>query len=282
MGILADWDRWMKDERDFTDATRSGYMHKIQTTQRWLGCDITQASTEQLREFILSRAKPITREAYRQSLGSLFRYLCSVGERNDNPTLGLPVYRRHRGLPRPYSAVNLTRYLNAAASVGPRELVMGLLGSDCGLRVSEAAKVQWSDIEDAGLRVRGKGRKERIVPVGPVMRQALSAWGFECPSARFIFPGPRGHLEAGTLLKLHHELLEVAGLRTHDFGQDGFHRLRHSFATEALIASGYDLLSVQQLCGHSSPATTQIYALVASSRRTEVVQAMYQGRLFEL
>ncbi|MBY0337829.1 MAG: tyrosine-type recombinase/integrase, partial [Acetobacteraceae bacterium] len=148
-----------------------------------------------------------------------------------------------------------------------RDTALFTLLYGCGLRISEALSLSVADAplpgSDAALRIRGKGGKERVVPVLPAVREAMAAYaryraGAEPNDPLFI--GARGkRLDPAIAQKALREYRRLAGLPEHATP----HALRHSFATH-LLAGGADLRAIQELLGHASLSTTQRYTSVDS------------------
>ena len=132
-----------------------------------------------------------------------------------------------------------------------------------GLRLAELVGLDWNgvDLELATLRVLGKGRKERLVPITDPCLQALRAWKESGNSeAPVVFPGRNGRMGRSTVER------EVArALHSTDRSADWPHALRHSFATH-LLDGGADLVAVKELLGHGSLAATQVYTHVSVER----------------
>ena len=140
-----------------------------------------------------------------------------------------------------------------------------------GLRIAEALSLDVRDVPgpDAPLRVIGKGSKERIVPVLPVVRTAIGAWLAKHPDRQPdspLFLGARGkRLDPAVAQKTMREYRRLNGLPEHATP----HALRHSFATH-LLAGGADLRSIQDLLGHASLSTTQRYTSVDEAQLMDV------------
>ena len=257
--------------RDLADATAA------------LGADVRPgiASAEQLQAYVaglgargLSAATVARRIA---ALRAYYRHLILLGVRSDNPAAALDLPKRSRHLPRTLSATEAERLVEAANGVTPRDLrdralVELLYGA--GLRVSEAIGSERGgiDLDNAIVRVRGKGDKERIVPIGRPAVEALRVYlarGRPFLDVRHrpeVFLNARGGglTRAGAFLIVR-GLAAKAGLdpaRVHP------HLLRHSFATH-LLEGGADLRSVQELLGHADLATTELYTHVSDRRRRE-------------
>jgi integrase/recombinase XerC len=150
-----------------------------------------------------------------------------------------------------------------------RDVALFTLLYGCGLRIGEALGLDLRDAPlpgaEAALRVRGKGEKDRLVPVLPVVRQAMAAWIAQHPDQRPdapLFVGARGgRLDAAVAQRNLRNWRRLAGLPEHATP----HALRHSFATH-LLGGGADLRAIQDLLGHASLSTTQRYTAVDGAR----------------
>lgn len=147
-----------------------------------------------------------------------------------------------------------------------RDVALFTLLYGCGLRISEALSLDLRDAplpgSDAALRIRGKGGKERVVPVLPAVRQAMAAWLAQHPEPGNpdapLFVGARGaRLDPAVAQRSLRTWRRLAGLPEHATP----HALRHSFATH-LLGGGADLRAIQELLGHASLSTTQRYTKV--------------------
>jgi integrase/recombinase XerD len=225
------------------------------------------------------------------AMRQFFRFLVSDGARADDPTSGLDTPRLGRPLPKILGEAEVERLIAAAASRPDEEGVrlrclLELLYAT-GLRVSELVGLPLAGAQrdPRFLLVRGKGGRERVVPLSAPAREALALY-LECRDrflprgklanpkmARWLFPsrGQEGHLtrqRCGQLLK---ELALAAGL---DPTLLSPHVLRHAFASH-LLDHGADLRSVQQMLGHADIATTQIYTHVQSERLRRLVESAH-------
>jgi integrase/recombinase XerD len=255
------------------------------------------ASTEDLRRYLarLDAQGMASRTVARRlsALRQYHKFLLSEGMRDDDPTAILAAPRQGRRLPKYLAEEDVGRLIACAAEdESPEGLrlnaIVELLYAS-GLRVSELVSMPLGAVAShanapnsrAGARtitVRGKGSKERLVPLGKPARAALDAYlsvrGLFLDKgnpSRFLFPsnGAQGHLtrhRCGQLLK---DLALKAGL---DPVKVSPHVLRHAFATH-LLAHGADLRSVQQMLGHADIATTQIYTHVEAERLRSLVEA---------
>jgi integrase/recombinase XerD len=260
---------------DLADFARAAVSEPIET-----------ATTEDLRQYLsrLAKAKLAPRTAARRlsALRQFYRFLVLDGVRKDDPTAALDTPRLGRPLPKLVSEAEMTLLLDAArAKPGPDGLRLVCLlellyGS--GLRVSELVGLPLAATrgDQRFLLVRGKGDKERLVPLGAPARAALAAYlaarGHfldDGASSRWLFPSrsAEGHLTrrwCGMLLK------ELALIARIDPARLSPHVLRHAFATH-LLDHGADLRSVQAMLGHADIATTQIYTHVVGDRLQRLV-----------
>ena len=274
-------------ERGAARLTLAAYRHDLAVVAEFLGGALDSASTEDLRNYLgaLARDGLSARTAARRlsALRQFYRFLLLDGRRQDDPTAALDAPRLGRPLPKLVSEDEATKLLDAAAAQGGAEgarlicLVELLYGA--GLRVSELVSLPLAAArgEKCFLVVRGKGDKERLVPVGEPARAALAAYlarrdGFVAgkKSERFLFPSrsAAGHLTRRRCGQMMKELALAAGI---DPARLSPHVLRHAFATH-LLDRGADLRSVQEMLGHADIATTQIYTHVASERLQRLVR----------
>ena len=216
-----------------------------------------------------------TRARRLAAVRSLFRYLGRHhGVANTAPTLlGTP--RRSPPVPRalsPAHALAVVAEIGDDAAqpwVAARDTALFTLLYGAGLRIAEALALDLHDTAPGAttLRVIGKGSKERIVPLLPVLVAVLEAWRAVHPGGAALFPGVRSvRLNPGVVQRTMRVYAQRAGLA----GATP-HSLRHSFATH-LLAGGADLRSIQELLGHASLSTTQRYTSVDDSQLRAVWQ----------
>lgn len=215
---------------------------------------------------------------------SLHAFAAGEGLTTDDPAAGVHPPRPLRRLPKALSLEQVTAVLATPDTTTPdglRDAALLELLYATGARVSEALDLDVDDVAgvlgspDAALRLFGKGRKERIVPVGSYARAALDAWlvrgrpSFAQASARpspALFLNSRGQrLSRQSAWQVLHRAGEAAGIEA----EVSPHTLRHTFATH-LLDGGADIRVVQELLGHSSVTTTQIYTLVTAEHLREV------------
>lgn len=218
-------------------------------------------TTEQIvQAFARQQWKPETRKAYRNTISSFFRWLHKSGRRSDDPSLDVPRVKKPHAHPRPCP----DRYIAAAMKMATTsERLMIRLGAECGLRRGEIARVHSDDVvaDSAGrsLIVRGKGDKQRIVPLPDDLA------GIIMNARGYLFPGRfGGHVEESYIGDHISRLLP-----------DGYaaHTLRHRFATTAYAAT-HDLFVVAELLGHESVETTEHYVAMPDGRLREAMAAV--------
>ncbi|MDE8035353.1 tyrosine recombinase XerC [Actinobacillus equuli subsp. equuli] len=213
------------------------------------------------------------------ALRQWFNYLVQQEQMMVNPALGIKSPKVGKHLPKNIDAEQVGQLLNVEASepLELRDLAMMELMYSSGLRLSELQGLDLGDMDLAAreVKVLGKGNKERILPIGTKALQALQAWlgvrnDFN-PQDNAVFLNKRGG-------RLSHRSIQLAmqkwgkkqGLETHLHP----HKLRHSFATHMLEASG-DLRAVQELLGHSSLSTTQIYTSLDFQHLAQIYDAAH-------
>ena len=211
-------------------------------------------------------------------LRSFYRHVRREGLLESDPTATLTPPRRSRKLPHVLTRGEIDRLLSQPRGMEPaalRDRALLEVMYACGLRASEAIGLELTDVdlEDRVLRARGKGSKERVVPIGQPAVQALRAYlergrpglvkGAREDHVFVNFRG--GALTRQGLYKIVRRHAVTAGLAD----RMSPHTLRHTFATH-LLAGGCDLRSVQEMLGHADVATTQLYTHLSSDRLKDV------------
>ncbi len=207
----------------------------------------------------------------------LFHFLVESGRLAADPTLGVATPKTQRKLPAHLTLDEIDRLLVAPVPdrlLGLRDRAILELLYSSGLRVSELVGLDWADLDpEAGaVRVLGKGRKERVVPVGRPALRALAAYRGACGAAGqavgggAVFRNARGgRLTSRSVARLMERHVLVSGTT----GKATPHALRHTFATH-MLGAGADLRAIQELLGHASLSTTQRYTHVDLRRLMDV------------
>ncbi len=215
------------------------------------------------------------------AMRSFFRFGQREGWTKTNPAKPLRNPRKSRSLPHFLSADDLARLFNAPsadAPMGLRDRAILETMYSAGLRVSEVVGLDDGDLdlETGVLRVRGKGRRERLSPVGSYAARALRRWlprrrlhsSQDAGAAAPVFVNKFGRrLTTRSVARMLEKYLQLTGLDRRTTP----HSLRHSFATH-LLDRGADIRSVQELLGHKSLVTTQIYTHVSTAVLREVYE----------
>jgi len=249
--------------------------------QRLAAAEASPASVRSFLAHAAGSAGPVSLARKVSTLRSLYRYLVREGLSAANPARGVATPRRPKKLPTVLPEEEVAALVEAPAASEPLALrdraFLELLYAS-GLRVSELTGLSLADLDLAAgtVRVLGKRRKERIVPMGGPAREALRRWLEARPALAGGREGPRGgealflnhrggRLTARSVARLLQKWVLVAGLPRHVHP----HVLRHCFATH-LLGNGADLRGIQELLGHASLSTTQRYTQVDWKRLAAV------------
>lgn len=282
----------MAAERGASKRTLEAYARDLGDLAAFLKGDaVDAAARDDLRRYIdhLHAADMAPRTAARRlsCLRQFYKFLYAEGLRGDDPTATLESPRLGRPLPKFLTEEETQRLLAASRDrEGPQGLRLAALVEllyATGLRVSELvslplAAARGSTMSSRGvIIVRGKGNKERMVPVGEAARAAVDAYlpvreqfiPAKLKSSPWLFPadGKAGHLSRGSFSVMLKEAAIRGGIAPSRVSP---HVLRHSFATH-LLANGADLRSLQEMLGHADISTTQIYTHVLDERMKRLV-----------
>lgn len=278
--------------------TRDAYARDIGQYMSHLaasGVSAAAAETSHVRGFVSAMAaRGLSARSQARKLSALRQFhgfLVAEGHRGDDPTATIDSPARGRPLPKLLTADEVDRLLEAVRAVpgwrGVRLAAMVEILYATGLRVSELVSLRRASVARDGrtVTVRGKGDKERLVPLGATARAALDAWlpvreellrsrGAARPApSPWLFPSrsASGHLTRDRFAKLLRDLAAPAGIEPRRISP---HVLRHAFATH-LLANGADLRSVQQMLGHADISTTEIYTRVLDDRLRSLVRDVH-------
>ncbi|HEU4705186.1 MAG TPA: tyrosine recombinase [Sphingomicrobium sp.] len=215
------------------------------------------------------------------ALRRFFGFLMDEGLRSDDPSAALPRPKLERPLPRILDERQVTAMFEAledrASSGEPaavRNLALLELLYGSGLRASELVTLGRGALRKGQpfVILRGKGGKERLVPISSRAEAAVERWlEFVPGDSLWLFPSGKRHLSRVRLFQIVREIAALAGIPPEQVSP---HVLRHAFATH-LLAGGADLRVLQSLLGHADIATTQIYTHVDSARLVELVNARH-------
>ena len=276
-------------ERGLSANTQSAYRRDLTAYVEWLDIqgvtDLSKVSVPTVTEYLGSLAtrteNPLTSSSQSRVLSSIrgfHRFLVEEGVLTVDVTTDVRRPKLPKSLPKALTIDQVLALLGAVSGDDPvaiRDRAFLEFMYATGARVSEATALNVDDVNavDDAVRVRGKGSKQRIVPLGSYARAAIDDYlvrvrpmfavrGNSTPS---LFLGPRGGRLSRQSAWL---IIQSAAEKAHLSAHVSPHTLRHSFATH-LLAGGADVRVVQELLGHSSVATTQIYTLVTADTLRE-------------
>jgi integrase/recombinase XerD len=274
----------MAAERAASPHTLDAYRRDLLDFEEFLGVAPDKASREDLRHYLgdlaSRRFAPRTQARRLSALRQFFHFLALEGMRPDDPSAGIDSPRLGRPLPKLMSEGAVGQLLEAAKKAkgvaGRRAEALVELLYASGLRVSELVSLPVFAVArgQTSVMVRGKGGKERLVPLGIPARNAVDAWLLlrRPKASRWLFPGAGGgHLTREAVALLLKRLAAAAGLPPSTLSP---HVLRHSFASH-MLAGGADLRSLQQMLGHADISSTQIYTHVLEDRLSALVSAAH-------
>ncbi len=288
---VADWLDWLANQRRAADQTIEAYFRDVTVfiefvsghTGGAVAIDgLAALKAADFRAFLAQRrAEGLNNASLSRVLSSvknLFRYLERTRVSFHNPAIAsIRSPKRPAALPKPLSIDEARAAIDTAGAqqeepwIAARDVALLTLLYGCGLRISEALELNVGDSPKGDhLIITGKGGKQRMVPVLPVVRDAIAEYRELCPypaeSEAPLFLGLRGgRLNASVVQKQVRRLRAALGLPETATP----HALRHSFATHLLSAGG-DLRTIQELLGHASLSTTQRYTEVDAERLMNV------------
>jgi integrase/recombinase XerD len=272
----------MAAEAGASGHTLAAYRNDLDRSAEILG-SIGSASISEISELgrRWSDLAPSTDARRSAALRRFYGFLVDEGLRGDDPSSALPRPRFERPLPRILDPDEVRRMFEAAedrAASGEaaalRNLALLELLYGSGLRASELVGLPRGAVRPGQpfLMVRGKGAKERLVPISSRAGAAVAEWLKQvAPSSLWLFPSGKSHLSRVRLFQIVRALAADAGIAPERVSP---HVLRHAFATH-LLSGGADLRVLQSLLGHADIATTQIYTHVDSARLVELVNARH-------
>ena len=259
--------------------TLLAYRRDLEGASELLGGRLVVAAPEALRRlgeaWLPLKRATVARKA--AALRRFFGFLHDEGIRSDDPSAALPRPGAERRLPKVldrravealFAAIERRKADGGADALRLAALAELLYGS--GLRATELVSLPRGAVaaDRPFLILRGKGGRERLVPISDRARAAVAEWAAHVPrDSLYLFPSGRGHLSRVRLHQLIKALAADAGIPPERVSP---HVLRHAFATH-LLEGGADLRAVQMLLGHADIATTQIYTHVDSRRLIELV-----------
>jgi integrase/recombinase XerC len=288
--LIAIWRAHLTDARRRSPHTVRAYVSAAQRLIHARGAssweDIATIEAGDLRTHLASRrAEGLANSSTARELSALKALIAFARSETGDPDPTAPRLRGPRlkkGLPRPVTpddAVNLADLIDGTASkdwIGARDRAVLLLMYGSGLRIAEALSLKCGDTPlGETLVVTGKGGKQRVVPILPITRDAVATYQSQCPypleNDDALFRGAKGApLSQGMVQKAMAKARRALGLPETATP----HALRHSFATH-LLGAGADLRSLQELLGHASLGSTQIYTKVDAASLLETYRGAH-------
>lgn len=283
--LLAAFDAYMRLEVGSADNSREAYLRDARCLLNYLGeKSLAEVSVNDLHEFMVEMVElgiaPRSQRRLISGVRALFRFLTAEGFMEHNPALLLNPPQIGLHLPEVLSVEEIDAMIGAIdpkarEAVRDNALMETLYG--CGLRVSELINLEISKLhlDDGYLMVRGKGSKERLVPMGEITIDAMRQWLDQRSNGKihsgeenFVFIAPRTgrRITRVRVFLIIKRLAEAAGIAR----EVSPHTLRHSFASH-LLEGGANLRAIQQMLGHENLATTQIYLHIDRSRLREEI-----------
>lgn len=292
---LKDYTNYLKLERGLSDNSISNYQLDVRKLQKFLNVNEIevgpdQVSEELIHKFIYDVSSSINARSQSRlisGLRSFFDYLVFENYRKQNPMELIESPKTGRKLPDIISTEEVDRIIRAIDLGKPegernRAIIETLYG--CGLRVSELTELKLSDLffDEGFIQITGKGNKQRFVPISEYTIKYITIYKDEVRPHQAIkdeysdtlFLNRRGRqLTRAMIFTIIRKLTEEAGIKK----KVSPHTFRHSFATH-LLENGADLRAIQQMLGHESITTTEVYVHVDRSHLREVMESFHPRR----
>ncbi|MDM9632425.1 site-specific tyrosine recombinase XerD [Robiginitalea aurantiaca] len=289
---LSDYNHYLRLERGLSENSVENYGRDLNKLATFLeaereGIAPEQVVREDLEAFVHSLAStlhPRSQARVISSLRGFFAYLMLEDYRNDDPMELIEAPKLGRKLPDTLSekeVMNLLNSMDRSTAEGERNRAMLETLYGCGLRVSELLDLKMSDLffDEDFIKVRGKGNKERFVPVGTVTQKHIRLYMdqvriHQTPGKGFedtLFLNRNGRrLSRAMIFTIVKRQAELAGIRK----KVSPHTFRHSFASH-LLENGADIRAIQQMLGHESITTTEVYMHVDRQHLSKIVNTFH-------
>jgi integrase/recombinase XerD len=289
---IQDYKSYLHIERGLSKNSIANYVYDLQKLVHWLESnEISESpiniSENTLHEFIYQIAKEVNPRSQSRIISGLrgfFNYLIFEEYRNTNPLELIESPKIGRKLPDVLSEEEIDQVIqqiDLSKPQGERNRAILEILYGCGLRVSEAINLKISDLffEEGFIKVTGKGDKQRFVPIAPLTMKYINLYKTEIRNHQTIpqesidtlFLNRRGKaLSRAMIFTVIKDLVDKTGIRKNVSP----HTFRHSFATH-LLENGADLRAIQQMLGHESITTTEIYTHIDKSHLTKVMRQFH-------
>ncbi len=283
---IIEWQKHLKFERHYSEHTLSSYVtdlfyfihflneHHNQTATLSL---LANVSIRDIRSWLAKRAmaklKSTSNSRAVSVIRNFYRFLSNQYHIENQAAFNIKILNKNKPLPKalpPDNAIIATKMIDHVSQdywIGKRDVAIMMLLYGCGLRISEALSITTHDItsiQDNQILIKGKGKKERYVPILPQVHDAITQYITLCPydlQQGQIFKGKSGKDLNPNVFRVNvRKLKQILNLPSHTSP----HAMRHSFATH-LLGNGGDLRTIQELLGHESLSTTQRYTKLDSA-----------------
>ncbi|MGK0376509.1 site-specific tyrosine recombinase XerD [Patiriisocius sp. Uisw_017] len=292
---IKDYQNYLRIERGLSANSLASYTLDIKKLMKWLDINLIEMSPlsiseETLQQFIYQIAKEVNPKSQSRIISGLrgfFNYLIFEEYRSTNPMELIESPKIGRKLPDTLAISEIDQLIKAVDLSKPqgernRAILETLYG--CGLRVSELITLKISDLffEEGFIKITGKGNKQRFVPIGDTTIKYINIYQNQIrvhqkikPEANdTLFLNRRGNgLTRAMIFTIIKQLVEKTGIQKNISP----HTFRHSFATH-LLENGADLRAIQQMLGHESITTTEIYTHLETSFLTETINKFHPRR----
>lgn len=289
---LKDYQNYLRLERGLSENSIVNYSLDLKKLIRWLEtndtkCSPVTISEEILQQFIYDIAKKVNPRSQSRIISGLkgfFNYLIFEDYRKTNPLELIEAPKLGRKLPDTLAVEEIDKLIAAidlSSKQGERNRAILETLYGCGLRVSELTELKISDLyfDEGFIKVTGKGDKQRLVPIGPITEKYINIYRREirvhqeidAQAKDTVFLNRRGKpLTRAMIFTIVKRLAKEAGIQKNISP----HTFRHSFATH-LLKNGADLRAIQQMLGHESITTTEMYTHIDRKHLTEVMNKFH-------
>ena len=290
--VLKDYKDYLRIERGLSPNTISSYASDMEKLMGFLDenhieenpLQITKETVQAFIYDVAKRMNPRSQARIISGLKGFFNYLIFEGYRSDNPIELIEAPKIGRKLPDTLSTEEINQLIGAidlSHQQGERNRAILETLYGCGLRVSELIALKLSDLffEEDFIKVTGKGNKQRFVPISEINKKFINIYRYEVrvhqsiqkEFSDYLFLNRRGKkLTRAMIFTIIKDLAEKIGLQKNISP----HTFRHSFATH-LLENGADLRAIQQMLGHESITTTEVYMHVNRQHLTDVLHQFH-------
>jgi len=285
---IKDYQNYLRLERGLSENSIVNYSLDIKKLVRWLDANDIEASpisisADRIQKFIYDIAKSVNPRSQSRIISGLkgfFNYLIFEEYRTTHPMELIEAPKTGRKLPSVLTLEEVDALINAidlTAAQGERNRAILETLYGCGLRVSELTHLKISDLffDEGFIKVSGKGNKQRLVPIGPTTQKYINIYRNEVRIHKTIDPKSKDtlflnqhgrQLTRAMIFTIVKDLVAASGLKKNISP----HTFRHSYATH-LLENGADLRAIQQMLGHESITTTEIYTHIDRKHLTEII-----------